>query len=78
MEDETDDSIAEDDEEEDDEEDEEEEESSDEREEYEEADEYGLTDSIISDPVSATPLQRRWLSAMSEDKPTFIAARFEQ
>ncbi|KAF9446305.1 hypothetical protein P691DRAFT_761748 [Macrolepiota fuliginosa MF-IS2] len=34
--------------------------------------------SIISDPARATPLQRRWLSAMSEGKDPYIAKRFEQ
>ena len=33
---------------------------------------------MISDPVRATPLQRRWLSAMSEGKDRFVAKRFEQ
>lgn len=34
--------------------------------------------SIISDPARATPMQRRWLSAMSEGKDPYIAKRFEQ
>ena len=33
---------------------------------------------MISDPVRATPLQRRWLSAMSEGKDRSVAKRFEQ
>ncbi|KAF8640295.1 hypothetical protein AX16_010190 [Volvariella volvacea WC 439] len=36
-----------------------------------------LWPSIIPDPGRATPLQRRWLSAMSEKKPAHIARRFE-
>jgi hypothetical protein len=34
--------------------------------------------SIISDPARATPMQRRWLSAMSEGKDPYVAKRFEQ
>jgi len=34
--------------------------------------------SIISDPARATPLQRRWLSTMSEGKDPYIAKQFEQ
>lgn len=34
--------------------------------------------SMISDPGRATPLQRKWLSAMSDDKEEYIAKRFEQ
>ncbi|KAJ7494626.1 nitrogen permease regulator of amino acid transport activity 3-domain-containing protein [Mycena galericulata] len=34
--------------------------------------------SMINDPGRATPLQRRWLSAMSEGKDPLIARRFEQ
>lgn len=34
--------------------------------------------SMINDPGRATPLQRRWLSAMSEGKEDHIARRFEQ
>jgi nitrogen permease regulator 3-like protein len=34
--------------------------------------------SMISDPGSANPLQRRWLSSMSEGKDTQIARRFER
>ncbi|KXN88494.1 Nitrogen permease regulator 3 [Leucoagaricus sp. SymC.cos] len=34
--------------------------------------------SIISDPARATPMQRRWLMAMSEGKDPYIAKRFEQ
>ena len=37
-----------------------------------------LWPSMISDPGRATPLQRKWLSAMSEDKDEYIASRFEQ
>jgi hypothetical protein len=37
-----------------------------------------LWPSMISDPGRATPLQRKWLSAMSEDKEEYIASRFEQ
>lgn len=35
-------------------------------------------DTIISDPGRATPLQRKWLSAMSENKEEDIANRFER
>ncbi|KAJ7052572.1 nitrogen permease regulator of amino acid transport activity 3-domain-containing protein [Mycena amicta] len=34
--------------------------------------------SIIDDPGRATPLQRRWLSAMSEDKDPALVRHFEQ
>lgn len=34
--------------------------------------------SMISDPGKATPMQRRWLSAMSEGKEFAIARRFER
>lgn len=34
--------------------------------------------SMINDPGRATPLQRKWLSAMSEDKEEHIASRFDQ
>ncbi|KAJ6544783.1 nitrogen permease regulator of amino acid transport activity 3-domain-containing protein [Mycena vulgaris] len=34
--------------------------------------------STINDPGRATPLQRRWLSAMSDGKDSHIARRFEQ
>ncbi|KAF5359639.1 hypothetical protein D9756_003129 [Leucocoprinus leucothites] len=34
--------------------------------------------SIINDPARATPIQRRWLSAMSEGKDPYVAKRFEQ
>jgi hypothetical protein len=34
--------------------------------------------SIISDPARATPMQRRWLSAISEGKDPYVAKRFEQ
>ncbi|KAJ7650396.1 nitrogen permease regulator of amino acid transport activity 3-domain-containing protein [Roridomyces roridus] len=34
--------------------------------------------SMINDPGRATPLQRRWLSAMSDGKDPVIARRFEQ
>jgi len=34
--------------------------------------------SIISDPARATPLERRWLAAMSDGKDPEIATRFEQ
>lgn len=37
-----------------------------------------LWPSMISDPGRATPLQRKWLSAMSEDRDEYIASRFEQ
>ncbi|KZP31794.1 hypothetical protein FIBSPDRAFT_813452 [Athelia psychrophila] len=37
-----------------------------------------LTPTMISDPGRATPLQRKWLSAMSEDKEEHIAYRFDQ
>lgn len=33
---------------------------------------------MISDPGRATPLERKWLSAMSEDKDDHIAYRFDQ
>ncbi|KAF8962737.1 nitrogen permease regulator of amino acid transport activity 3-domain-containing protein [Flammula alnicola] len=36
-----------------------------------------LSPSIINDPGKATPMQRRWLSAMSEGKEPAIARRFE-
>lgn len=36
-----------------------------------------LWPSVINDPGRATPLQRRWLSAMSEHKETQVARRFE-
>lgn len=34
--------------------------------------------SMINDPGTATPLERRWLAAMSEGKDPRIARRFEQ
>ena len=34
--------------------------------------------SIISDPARATPLERKWLSTMSEEKDPYIAKQFEQ
>lgn len=34
--------------------------------------------SIINDPGKATPMQRRWLSAMSEGKEPVVARRFER
>lgn len=34
--------------------------------------------SMIPDPGRATPLERLWLAAMSDDKDTYIARRFEQ
>lgn len=34
--------------------------------------------SIINDPARATPMQRKWLSAMSEGKDPYVAKRFEQ
>ncbi|EGN98979.1 hypothetical protein SERLA73DRAFT_90104 [Serpula lacrymans var. lacrymans S7.3] len=34
--------------------------------------------SMISDPGMATPLERRWLAAMSEGKEEYIARRFEK
>jgi nitrogen permease regulator 3-like protein len=37
-----------------------------------------LWPTMISDPGSANPLQRRWLSAMSEGKDGLIARRFER
>lgn len=37
-----------------------------------------LWSSVITDPGKATPMQRRWLSAMSEGKDPVIAKRFEQ
>ena len=37
-----------------------------------------LWPSMIGDPGRATPLQRKWLSAMSKDKEDYIASRFEQ
>ena len=37
-----------------------------------------LWPSMINDPGRATPLQRKWLSAMSEGKEEHIASRFEQ
>ncbi|KAF8150632.1 nitrogen permease regulator of amino acid transport activity 3-domain-containing protein [Crassisporium funariophilum] len=36
-----------------------------------------LWPSMINDPGKATPMQRRWLSAMSEGKESSIAKRFE-
>lgn len=36
-----------------------------------------LRPSMISDPGRATPLQRRWLAAMSEGKDPYIAKRFQ-
>ncbi|KAJ7591166.1 nitrogen permease regulator of amino acid transport activity 3-domain-containing protein [Mycena floridula] len=33
--------------------------------------------SMINDPGSATPLQRRWLSAMSDGKDPYVALRFK-
>lgn len=36
-----------------------------------------LWPSMINDPGKATPMQRRWLSAMSEGKEPAIAKRFE-
>lgn len=33
---------------------------------------------VITDPGKATPMQRRWLSAMSDGKDPVIAKRFEQ
>ncbi|KAH9944851.1 nitrogen permease regulator of amino acid transport activity 3-domain-containing protein [Amylocystis lapponica] len=40
--------------------------------------EANLYASMISDPARATPLERRWLAAMSEGKDASIARRFEQ
>ena len=37
-----------------------------------------LLPTMIHDPGRATPLQRRWLSAMSEGKDASVARRFEQ
>ncbi|KII89860.1 hypothetical protein PLICRDRAFT_40032 [Plicaturopsis crispa FD-325 SS-3] len=39
--------------------------------------EHDFTPSVISDPFTATPLERRWLSAMSEDMEPHLAKRFE-
>lgn len=36
-----------------------------------------LSPSMINDPGKATPMQRRWLSAMSDGKEPAIAKRFE-
>ena len=36
-----------------------------------------VTPSMISDPGTASPLERRWLAAMSEGKDEHIARRFE-
>jgi len=35
-----------------------------------------LEPSIISDPGTASPLERKWLTAMSEGKEEYIAKRF--
>jgi hypothetical protein len=40
--------------------------------------ENNLLPTMINDPGRATPLQRRWLSAMSEGKDALVAKRFEQ
>ncbi|KAH7912040.1 nitrogen permease regulator of amino acid transport activity 3-domain-containing protein [Hygrophoropsis aurantiaca] len=37
-----------------------------------------LWSTMIGDPGTATPLERRWLTAMSEGKDEYIARRFEQ
>ncbi|KAF9485215.1 hypothetical protein BDN70DRAFT_796462 [Pholiota conissans] len=37
-----------------------------------------LWPSVINDPGKATPMQRRWLAAMSDGKDPVIAKRFEQ
>lgn len=36
-----------------------------------------VSPSMISDPGTASPLERRWLTAMSEGKDEYIARRFE-
>lgn len=36
-----------------------------------------ISPSMISDPGTASPLERRWLAAMSEGKDEHIARRFE-
>lgn len=36
-----------------------------------------VSPSMISDPGTASPLERRWLAAMSEGKDEHIAKRFE-
>jgi len=36
-----------------------------------------VSPSMISDPGTASPLERRWLAAMSEGKDEHIARRFE-
>ncbi|PFH52906.1 hypothetical protein AMATHDRAFT_55736, partial [Amanita thiersii Skay4041] len=41
-----------------------------------ESSEDSLSPSIIEDPGRATPLQRRWLSSMSEGKDPLVAKRF--
>ncbi|KAM6504449.1 Nitrogen Permease regulator of amino acid transport activity 3 domain containing protein [Amanita muscaria] len=41
-----------------------------------ESSEEGLVSTVIEDPARATPLQRRWLSAMSDGKDLYIAKRF--
>jgi len=40
--------------------------------------EDSLWPSMIHDPARATPLQRRWLTAMSEGKDQYIAKRFDK
>ena len=37
-----------------------------------------LWPTLISDPGTASPLERRWLAAMSEGKEEHITRRFEQ
>jgi hypothetical protein len=37
-----------------------------------------IAPTMIGDPGRATPLQRRWLYAMSEGKAPHVAKRFEQ
>ena len=34
--------------------------------------------SMIPDPGRATPLERQWLAAMSENKEMYVVRRFEQ
>lgn len=36
-----------------------------------------VSPSMISDPGTASPLERKWLAAMSEGKDEYIARRFE-
>ncbi|KAF5367533.1 hypothetical protein D9758_003810 [Tetrapyrgos nigripes] len=52
-------------------------EMSDEKELYESGAEDEFVPSMINDPGRATPLQRRWLAAMSEGKEEYITRRFD-